>query len=66
MLEQIFVVLQEYHKNLPFSKEPRDLLTKLLPYQKQGLAWLRKREVFFHFLFFSLLFFFFFSKKKNF
>lgn len=30
--------------NLPMAEQPRDLDTKLLPYQRQGLAWMLDRE----------------------
>lgn len=44
ILEKLFDVLQEKQKNLPYTHDPPGLKTRLLPYQRQGLGWLRKRE----------------------
>ena len=35
---------EENLAKLPFAKQPPDLLTKMLPYQLQGLAWMLDRE----------------------
>lgn len=45
ILEKLFDVLQEIQKNIPYTHDPPNLKTRLLPYQRQGLGWLRKREV---------------------
>ena len=45
ILEKLFDLLQDYQKKLPYTHDPPGLKTRLLPYQRQGLGWLRKREV---------------------
>jgi len=44
ILEKLFDVLQDKQKSLPYTHDPPGLKTRLLPYQRQGLGWLRKRE----------------------
>ena len=44
ILEKLFDDLQQMQKNLPYTHDPPGLKTRLLPYQRQGLGWMQRRE----------------------
>jgi len=43
--QTLFQRLQDYQSQLPMADQPRHIVTQLLPYQRQGLYWMKMREV---------------------